>query len=118
MSNIHLVNLSAYTQPEIVENPRNEWVEFGGYYQWLIERYRNSATNNAVINNMSRLIYGRGLYAKDASRRPNDFAQMISLFSKECLKSVILDYKILGSGAFQVIYGKNRKVIKLSLIHI
>ena len=112
MSNIHLVNLSAYTQPEIVENPRNEWVEFGGYYQWLIERYRNSATNNAVINNMSRLIYGRGLYAKDASRRPNDFAQMISLFSKECLKSVILDYKILGSGAFQVIYGKNRKVIK------
>lgn len=117
--NIHVVNLSKYTQPEVVESPRNEWVDYlyndgQQYYQWLIDRYRNSATNNAVINNMARLIFGRGLYAKNAYKRANDYAQMKALFTDECMKAVILDFKILGSGAFQVIYNKSRsKIVKV-----
>ena len=114
--NIHVVNLSKYTQPEVVESPREEWVDYlyndgQPYYQWLIDRYRNSATNNAVINNMARLIFGRGLYAKNASKRANDYAQMKALILDECLKSVILDFKILGSGAFQIIYNKTKSKI-------
>lgn len=109
--NVHLVNLSAYTQPEIVENPRNEWVEYGSendYYTWLIDRYRNSATSNAVINNIVRLAYGRGLYAKNAYRKANDYAQMKSLFSAECLKACLMDLKLLGSGCFQVIKTRSK----------
>ena len=109
MENIHVVNLSAYTQPEVTENPREGWVEYGSdndYYNWLIARFKNSATNNAVIHNISRLVYGQGLYAKDAHRRPNDYAQMKMLFSKQTLRAVIMDLKLLGSGCFQVITEK------------
>ena len=62
-NNIQILELSQYKAPEAVESTRNEWVEYGdenNHYRWLIDRYRNSATNNAVINNIGRLIYGRG----------------------------------------------------------
>jgi hypothetical protein len=108
-SNSFVLELSSYTQPSIVEDSRNAWVEYGednNYYSWLIDRYRNSPTNNAVINNMSKLIYGKGLNAKDANRKPNEYAQMKMLFGKTCLRSVILDLKLMGSGAFQCIKSK------------
>jgi hypothetical protein len=114
--NIHIVELSVYTQPEIVEDNRNEWIEYhtpdgNDYYKWLIDRYRNSPTNSAVITNISRLMYGRGLYAKNASRKANNLAQVLSLISKETLRCVVLDYKLFGSAAFQVIYNNNRTKI-------
>jgi hypothetical protein len=108
-SNSFILELSSYTQPSIIEDSRNAWVEYGednDYYSWLIERYRNSPTNNAVINNMSKLIYGKGLNAKDANRKPNEYAQMKMLFGKTCLRSVILDLKLMGSGAFQCVKSK------------
>ena len=108
-SNSFVLELSSYTQPSIIEDSRNAWVEYGednNYYNWLIDRYRNSPTNNAVINNMAKLIYGKGLNAKDASRKPNEYAQMKMLFGKTCLRSVILDLKLMGSGAFQCIKSK------------
>ena len=108
-SNSFVLELSSYTQPSIIEDSRNAWVEYGednNYYSWIIERYRNSPTNNAVINNMSKLIYGKGLSAKDANRKPNEYAQMKMLFGKTCLRSVILDLKLMGSGAFQCVKSK------------
>lgn len=113
-NNVHILELSAYTQPEIVENTRSEWVEYGkdnDYYNWLIDRYRNSPTLNAVVNNVAKLTYGRGLYAKNASLRPNDFAQMKVLFSNETLRNVALDFKLFGNACFQVIYSDNRKKV-------
>lgn len=108
-SNSYVLELSSYTQPSIIEDSRNAWVEYGednNYYSWLIERYRNSPTNNAVINNMSKLIYGKGLNAKDSNKKPNEYAQMKMLFGKTCLRSVILDLKLMGSGAFQCVKSK------------
>lgn len=114
MNDIHVINLSQYTQPKIVESKRNEWVEYGDkndYYNFLIDCYQNSTTNNACINNISRLIYGNGLNAKDAGRKPNEYAQMRMLFGKNMLRSVISDLKMLGNCAFQIIYTKDRKKI-------
>jgi hypothetical protein len=114
MNDIHVINLSQYTQPKIVESKRNEWVEYGEhnkYYDFLIDCYQNSTTNNACINNISRLIYGNGLNAKDAGRKPNEYAQMKMLFGKNMLRSVIMDLKMLGNCAFQLIYTKDRKKI-------
>jgi len=114
MNDIHVINLSQYTQPKIIESKRSEWVEYGDkndYYNFLIDCYQNSTTNNACINNISRLIYGNGLNAKDAARKPNEYAQMKMLFGKDMLRSVIMDLKMLGNCAFQVIYSKDRKKI-------
>jgi hypothetical protein len=115
-NNVHILNLSAYTTPIIQESKRDAWVDFGesnNYYQFLLDRYTNSTTNSAIINNISRLIYGRGLSATDASRKPNEYAQAMALFNKDCLRKIAIDRKMLGQFAIQVHYNdKHDKILK------
>lgn len=115
-NNVHILNLSAYTTPVIQESKRDAWVDFGednNYYQFLLDRYTNSTTNNAIINNISRLVYGRGLSAVDASRKPNEYAQTMAMFSKECLRKIAIDRKMLGQFAIQVHYNdKHDRILK------
>jgi hypothetical protein len=111
---IHILELSAYEQPIIKESKREDWVEFGvdnNYYGFLIDCYTNSTTQNAIVNNVSRLVYGKGLSATDGSRKPNDYATMMALFSKNCVRYLVSDLKLLGQCAMQVIYTKDRKKI-------
>jgi hypothetical protein len=118
--NIHIINLSSYQTPVIQESKRDNWVEFGednNYFQYLIDRYTYSTTNNAIINNISRLVYGRGLSALDASKKPNEYAQMMSLFHADCVRKLVIDRKMLGQCAIQVHYSKDRKKI-LKAYHI
>jgi len=116
MNNVHILELAKYEAPVVAESKKHEWVEYGEdnlYYNWLIERYRNSPTNNAVINNVARLIFGRGLYAFDASRKVNEYAQLKSIFSNDCLRKVSLDIKLFGSAHFQVHFDeRHTKVVK------
>ena len=114
MSNIRIVNLASHTTPAVVEDNRKEWVAYGednNYFQYLIDRYNGSATNNAIINGMTELMYGKGLSATDASRKPEAYAQMMSLFKRSCLRKVTFDLKALGQAAFQIIYNKDKSKI-------
>lgn len=114
INNIRSVELSSYETPIVVESNRQDWVTYGendSYYTYLIDRYTYSPSNNAIINNISKLIYGRGLKALDASAKPNDYANMITLFPKDDTKREIMDAKMLGQFAIQVIYSKDRKTI-------
>jgi len=115
-NNVHVLQLSAYTTPVIKESKRDNWVDFGednDYYTFLIDRYTNSTTNNAIINSISRLVYGRGLSAVDASRKPNEYAQMMALFNQDCLRKLAFDRKMLGQFALQVHYNdKHDKILK------
>jgi hypothetical protein len=115
-NNVHVLNLSAYTTPVIQESKRDAWVDYGednNYYSFLLDRYTNSTTNNAIINNISRLVYGRGLSAVDASRKPNEYAQAMALFNKECLRKIAIDRKMLGQFAIQVHYNdKHDRILK------
>jgi len=114
--NLHILSLSAYTTPQIQESKRDNWVEYGSdnnYYSFLIDRYTNSTTNSAIINNIARLIYGKGLTALDANRKPNEYAQMMALFSKEDIRKIVLDRKMLGQFAIQVHYNERHdKILK------
>jgi len=113
-SNIHFVQLEAYKAPKTVESNRNDWVEFGddnNYYQFLIDAYNNSTTNNAIINAISKLIYGKGLDATDSNKKPNEYAQMKMLFRKDMLKKSAIDLKMLGQFAIQLIYNKTKDAI-------
>jgi hypothetical protein len=112
--NNNIIQLSSYTAPVIVENNKNEWVEYGAdnnYYQFLIDRYSNSATNNAVINNICRLIYGQGLTATDSSMKPNEWAQLLSVLKEDDLRRIIFDLYALGQCALQIHYDKGHKAI-------
>ena len=113
-NNVHVLNLSAYTTPVIQESKRDAWVDYGEdnqYYSFLLDRYTNWTTNSAIINNISRLVYGRGLSATDASRKPNEYAQAMALFNKECLRKIALDRKMLGQFAIQVHYNDKHDII-------
>lgn len=114
MSNIRVVNLSSYTAPVVKEIQGKDWVEYGegnSYFQYLIDRYNGSATNNAIINGIVELLYGRGLDASDSNRKPDEYAQMKALFSKNCLRRLLSDYKMMGQCAIQVIYSQDRTTI-------
>lgn len=114
MSNIRIVNLASHTTPAVIEDNRKEWVAFGednNYYQYLIDRYNGSATNNAIINGMTELIYGKGLHATDAARKPDEYAMMKSLFSRQCMRKLTFDLKAMGQAAMQVIYNKDKTKI-------
>ena len=114
MSNIRIVNLASHTTPAVVEDNRKNWVAYGednNYFQYLIDRYNGSATNNAIINGMTELIYGKGLYATDAARKPDEYAMMKSLFSRQCMRKITFDLKAMGQAAMQVIYNKDKTKI-------
>lgn len=114
MNNLHILNLSGYNRPEIKENKNKEWVNYGAdnnYYQYIIDRYTGSATNNAIINGVVNMIYGKGLDATNSSKKPDQYAQMRSIFSNTCIHKTVQDLKLLGEGSMQIIY-KNGKVLK------
>ena len=116
MMKVHSISLSSYTKPEITEQRNKDWVEYGAdnnYYQYLIDRYNGSPTNNAIINAISDLIYGKGLDATDSSRKPQEYAAMRSLIHSDCLRKVTADLKMMGQCAFQIIYTKDRQVAQV-----
>lgn len=113
-SEVSFVNLSTYTSPEVKEVSRREWVQYGkdnNYFQYLIDRYNGSPTNNASINGISQQIFGKGLNATDASDKPNEYAQMMTLFKKDCVRKLCYDLKLMGQCAIQVIYNKQKTKI-------
>ena len=114
MENLHIVNLSSYNRPKVQEDKKKDWVAYGddnNYYQYLIDLYTNSTTNNAVINGVSNMIYGKGLDALDSSTKTDEYAALRSIFHDKCLKKVSLDLKMLGEASFQVLY-KDGKVVR------
>ena len=113
-NNNHVIELKAYNPPKAVESRQDKWVKFGDkndYFQFLIDRYNNSTTNNQVINNIVKLIYGKGLTAKNAGQKPSEYAQLKTLFGKEVTKKAVTDMYLLGQCALQIIYSKNKKSI-------
>jgi len=111
---LHVINLSTYNKPEITEDKRKDWVNYGSdndYYSYLIKLFTDSTTNNAIIGGVSSMIFGKGLDALDSSTKTEEYAAMRSIFSNECLRKVSLDLKLLGEASFQVTY-KDKKVYK------
>ena len=117
VSEFGFVNLSTYTSPEVKEVNGADWIEYGAdnnYFQFLIDRYNGSPTNNAAINGISQAIYGKGLNATDSNKKPNEYAQMVSLFKKDVVRRACYDLKLMGQCAIQVIYSKDRsKIVQL-----
>ena len=116
-SDLSIVNLSTYTSPVVKEVRGKDFIEYGednNYFQYLIDRYNGSPTNNAIINGVSEMIYGKGLDATDSNKKPNEYAQMMSLFNKDCTRKLCYDLKLMGQCAIQVIYSKDRtKIVQL-----
>ena len=115
MSEFFVTKLAAYTAPEVVELKNKDWVQYGvdnNYFNHIIRVNNNSTTNRAICLGISNMIYGKGLAAHDGDRRPEQYAQMMSLFKKQDLRRFVSDYKLLGMAAFQIVY-KAGKVVEV-----
>tara|TARA_R100001163_G_scaffold21759_1_gene18529 strand:+ start:1840 stop:3732 length:1893 start_codon:yes stop_codon:yes gene_type:complete len=113
-SEISLVNLSSYTTPIMKEQPNKDWVKFGednNYFQYILDRYNGSATNHAAVNGIAQQIFGKGLNALNANKKPDQYAKMVSLFKKDCVRKIAYDFYLFGQAAIQVVYSKDRKTI-------
>ena len=113
-NNFKFVQLSSYTSPVVSENARKGWVEYGednDYFNYLISRYNGSPTNNAVISGVIDMVFGKGIDATDSAKNPQGYLQLKKLIKDSELKKVINDYYMLGNGAFQVIYNKDKSKI-------
>ncbi len=114
MSNIRFMALNSYVKPQVKEVSGKSWIEYGddnNYFQYLIDRYNGSPTNNAIINGVIDMIFGKGLAATDAAQKPDEYAMMMGLFTKNCVKKVVSDFKMMGNAAFQVIYNQDHSKI-------
>lgn len=112
---MQVINLSEYTSPEIKEEKKKGFVSIGDdndYFQYLIDIYNSSPTNNAAINGIVELIYGGGLNAADRQRKPEAFAQFQSMFAEEDVRRVVRDLKQLGNAYFQVVYEVGKDIVQ------
>jgi len=115
-NNMEAIQLSSYTAPKIVEIQEKDYVHYGednNYFNEIISYYNTSTTNQAIINGIASMIYGRGIYAKDANKNVEQYAKFKSILKPKDLKKVILDRKMLGMSAIQATY-KNGEVYKLT----
>jgi hypothetical protein len=117
-NNTFIINLAEYKKPVINESSnREDWVEFGednNYFNYLIERYRNSTTHQAIVNSYARLLYGKGLKVDGRINDANEYARVLTLIDDQDLRNGLFDLKLLGNCAFQIIYEKG----KMRVFHI
>jgi capsid portal protein len=112
-----IVNVNNNSLPIITEDTktRYSWVPFGVYghddfFNAVTAAYNVSTTNNACIEGIADLVYGKGLYSKDLVK--NDVLQ--KLIPQEETKKVAFDLKLFGNAAYQVYWNdEHTKIIKM-----
>jgi hypothetical protein len=108
----HIINMAGYTSPQIVEQTNKDWVEYGAdnnYYQYLIDLYYSSPTNNACIKGKSDMIYGYGPEVVKADRHLKGYLDFKTIFQNEEVKKCVMDLTMLGMCAFQIVKSKDGK---------
>lgn len=104
---IGIVNLATYTSPKIVELKNQDYVSYGSdnnYFGYLQDRINGSPTNNAIVNGISQMIFGKGLDATDKELKPEDYAQAMLLFDNDTVERLCNDLKSMGQCAIQIVY--------------
>ena len=109
---LEFIQLQSYTAPSIIEQKNKDWVQYGddnNYYQYLIDLYHGSPTNNACIKGIADQIYGKGLEVTSSSKNLPGYIEFKTMFAADDLRAVIMDLKMLGQASFQLIKSKDKK---------
>jgi hypothetical protein len=112
---LDVVQLANYVRPDVKEVSNKDWVMNGdknSFYTYIIERYNGSPTNRAIIDSYAKLIYGKGLYSKQQSVKPLQFAQVLQKLSKKDLRNICQDYAVFSEACYEAIY-KNGNLEKI-----
>lgn len=112
-SDIELIQLSNYVKPEVKEYLGRKWVLNGdknSFFQYIIDRYNGSVTNESVINTFCELIYGKGI---SVNGQNEIYDELNEIFNKREQKKCIADRKIFGQYAMQILRAKGGGIAKI-----
>lgn len=76
-------------------------------YDYVIDRYKYSPTNSAILDSYYSYIYGRGLTANYTVNQANQMAIIQKLFSKDNVKKIVKDFSLFHEASFEIILGKS-----------
>lgn len=113
MSDIKLIQLSNYVKPEVKEIQGRKWVLNGDkneFFQYIIDRYNGSPTNQSIINVFNELLFGRGITINGQDELYED---LFEIFPKRDIRKCLADFKIYGQYAMQLIRSKGGGVAQI-----
>ena len=112
-----IVNVNNNSLPIIQEDTKTRyaWVPFGVYghddfFDAVTNAYNVSTTNSACVEGIADLIFGKGIYSKDATFD----AILQKIIPQEETKRVAFDLKLYGNAAYQVYWNdEHTKIVKM-----
>jgi hypothetical protein len=120
MSDIRIVNLSSHQSPIFTPTKNKEWMLNGkdnAGYNYIIDRYKYSPTNSAIIDSYSNYINGKGLTAKYTPAQASEWAKIQSIITKDELRKICQDFAIFEESSVEIILGKSGSEI-VSITHL
>jgi len=103
--NISLIQLSSYIKPDIEEynSGRSDYVTNGknnSFFEYVIDRFNGSPTNESIINVYSYLLYGRGIVEKGSD---DLYDSLNDIFAKQQQRQTLNDFKMFGMAAIKLV---------------
>lgn len=75
-------------------------------YDYVIDRYKYSPTNSAILDSYYSYIYGKGLSANYSVEQADQMAVIQKLFTKDVVRKIVSDYRLFHEASFEIILGK------------
>lgn len=114
MGEVRVYNFSQVQREFKPTITRGKWVLNGKNnegYSYVIDRYKNSPTNSAIIDSYAKFIYGRGLKSNYNASNASQWASILSILPQKELRKICFDYAIFEEASLEIILTKDKKEI-------
>jgi hypothetical protein len=111
MGDLRTISLSAFDTQIFEEvKPSGKTYVLNGKnnegYDYVINRYKHSPTNAAILDSYYSYTYGQGLTANYMVNQAIQMAKVNKLFTKDTVRKLVKDYTLFHECSFEVILGK------------
>jgi hypothetical protein len=111
MGDLRTISLSAFDTQIFEEvKPSGKTYVLNGKnnegYDYVINRYKYSPTNAAILDSYYSYTYGQGLTANYMANQAIQMAKINKLFTKDTVRKLVKDYTLFHECSFEVILGK------------
>ncbi len=120
-NDLTLLQLNNYVKPEIKEEKSKGYVTNGvknSYFHYVNDRYIGSPTNSAIINGYKSWVYGKGLSARDQSKKPNQYARLYSMLKEQDVKSIVSDFVTQNMAYMQIVRNRDNTISTINHIAV
>ena len=115
-----IINLTSHETAIFEPTKEKNWILNGKKnegYDYVIDRYKYSPTNSAIIDSYANYIFGKGLGAKYTAETSQQWANIRGILSNTELRKICLDFALFEESAIEIILGKSGNNIT-SIYHL